>query len=87
MTDQKKRRVFSAVLSGLIMLTMILVSIIVYQLAGILERKKQIELLDNKITVLIEEIDNVKSEIDSWGYDWKIELAEREQGLYENEEE
>ena len=58
-----------------------------YQLAGILERKKQIELLDNKITVLIEEIDNVKSEIDSWGYDWKIELAEREQGLYENEEE
>lgn len=87
MTDQKKRRVFSAVLSGLIMLTVILVSVITYQLAGILERKKQIELLDNQIAVLTEEIENVKSEIDSWGFDWKIELAEREQGLYENEEE
>ena len=87
MTDQKKRRVFSAVLSGLIMLTVILVSIITYQLLGILERKKQIELLNDKITALTEEIEGVKSEIDSWGYDWKIELAEREQGLYENEEE
>ena len=87
MTDQKKRRVFSAVLSGLIMLTVILVSVIAYQLAGILERKKQIELLNDKIAVLTEEIENVKSEIDSWGFDWKIELAEREQGLYENEEE
>ncbi len=87
MTDQKKKRVFSAILSGLIMLTFILVAIIVYQLAGILERKRQIEVLDGKIALLKEEIDNTKSEIESWGYDWKIELAEREQGLYENEEE
>ncbi len=87
MTDQKKRRVFSAVLSGAIMLIVILVAILVYQLVGILERKKQIELLDEKIQILTNDIENVKSEIESWGYDWKIELAEREQGLYENEEE
>ena len=87
MTDQKKRRVFSAVLSGAIMLIVILVAILTYQLVGILERKKQIELLDEKIAILNVEIENTKSEIESWGYDWKIELAEREQGLYENEEE
>ncbi len=87
MSDQKKRRVFSAVLSGLIMLTFILLAIIVYQLVGILQRKRQIEILDSKIALLNEEIDNTKSEIEAWGYDWKIELAEREQGLYKNEEE
>lgn len=87
MTDQKKRRVFSAILSGAIMLIVILVAVLVYQLVGILERKKQIELLNEKIAILTEDIENVKSEIESWGYDWKIELAEREQGLYENEEE
>lgn len=87
MTDQKKKRVFSAVLSGAIMLIVFLVAILVYQLVGILERKKQIELLDEKIAILNEDIKNVKSEIESWGYDWKIELAEREQGLYENNEE
>lgn len=58
-----------------------------YQLVGILERKKQIELLDEKIAVLTQDIENTKSEIESWGCDWRIELAEREQGLYENEEE
>ncbi len=87
MTDQKKKRVFSAILSGLIMLAFVLVAIIVYQLAGILERKRQIEILDSKIALLNEEINSTKSEIESWGYDWKIELAEREQGLYKNEEE
>ena len=87
MTDQKKRRVFSAVLSGLIMLIVVITAILAYQLAGILQRKKQIELLNNEIASITEEIENVKNEIETWGYDWKKELAEREQGLYENEEE
>ena len=69
------------------MLLFILIAILVYQLVGILERKKQIEILDNKIALLTQEIEETKSEIESWGYDWKLELAEREQGLYKGEDE
>lgn len=87
MTDQKKTRVFSAVLSGIIMLLVVIVAILAYQLVGILERKKQIKILDEEIAILTQEIGEVKDEIESWGYDWKIELKKREQGLYENEEE
>ncbi len=52
-----------------------------------LQRKNQIELLNKEIAVITQEIEDVKDEIDSWGYDWKKELAEREQGLYNGEEE
>ena len=82
MSDQKKKRIFSAVLAGLIMLTSILVAVLVYQLVGILIRKQQIKILDDEITLLTREIEDVKSEIESWNYDWRIELAKREQGLY-----
>lgn len=82
MSDQKKKRIFSAVLAGIIMLISVLIAVLVYQLVGILVRKKQIEILDDKIILLTQEIEDVESEIESWGYDWRIELAKREQGLY-----
>lgn len=83
MSDQKKKRIFSAILAGAIMLISILLAVLVYQLVGILTRKKQIEILDEKIALLTKEIENTKSEIESWDYDWRIELAKREQGIYE----
>ncbi len=86
MTDKKKKRIFSAVLAGTIMLISILLTVIMYQLVGILTRKKQIEILDDKIALLTQEIENTKSEIEAWNYDWRIELAKREQGLYEGNE-
>lgn len=87
MTDQKKKRVFSAVLSGLIMLLVVIVSIICYQLVGILERRKQIQILNEQIAVITEEIEDVKDEIESWGCDWRKELALREQGIFGNVDE
>ena len=87
MSDQKKRRVFSAVLSGLIMLLVIITAILVYQLVGIIQRKKQIELLNIEIASITEDIRNVKDEIESWELDWKKEQADREQGNLRNEEE
>lgn len=87
MTDQKRRRVFSAVLSGIIMLIMILFTVIMYQVVGIVVRKNRIKALDKEIAQITLDIQNTQSEIESWGYDWKIELAERENGLYENDDE
>jgi hypothetical protein len=52
MSSEKKKRVFTAVLSGLIMLITILVAIISYQLAGIISRKNKIERLDAEIRAL-----------------------------------
>ncbi len=87
MTDQKRRRVFSAVLSGVIMLIVVLLTVIVYQLAGIIIRKNRIEALDKEIQKITLDIQNTQSEIESWGYDWKIELAQRENGLYDKDDE
>lgn len=87
MTDQKRRRVFSAVLSGIIMLIMVLFTVIVYQVVGIVVRKNRIKALDKEIAQITLDIQNTQSEIESWGYDWKIELAERESGLYESDDE
>lgn len=87
MTELKRRRVFSAVLSGAIMLIVVLLTVIVYQLAGIIVRKNRIKALDKEIAQITLDIQNTQSEIESWGYDWKIELAERENGLYENDDE
>ena len=58
-----------------------------YQLAGIIVRKNRIKALDKEIAQITLDIQNTQSEIESWGYDWKIELAERENGLYENDDE
>ena len=82
MTELKKKRVFSAVLSGLIMLSFILFTFLIYQIVGIVTRKNEIKLLDNQIKLLTEEIKQTESEIESWGYAWKIEQAAREHGLH-----
>ena len=88
MTELKKKRVFSAVLSGLIMLSFILFTFLIYQIVGIVTRKNEIKLLDNQIKLLTEEIEQTESEIESWGYAWKIEQAARERlgYVYPNEE-
>ncbi len=87
MTEQKKKRVFSACLAGGIMLAFILVAVLVYQVAGIILRKKQIDFLDAEILRLEQEIKETESEIESWGLDWIIEQRARELGLhYEKED-
>lgn len=87
MNEEKKRRIFSAVLSGLIMLTTILVAILTYQLVGIFTRKNKIAELDAEIKYLQEQIKNTENEIDSWELEWKIIERARELGMYFEDEE
>ena len=87
MTEQKKKRVFSACLAGGVMLTFILLAVLAYQVVGIITRKKQIEFLDAEIVRLEREIKETESEIEAWGLDWIIEQRARELGLhYEKED-
>ena len=81
MNEEKKRRVFSAVLSGMIMLVTVLIAVIVYQLVGIISRKNRIEELDAEIAYLQEQIDNTESEIEKWGLEWNIIERAYELGL------
>ncbi len=87
MNEEKKRRVFSAMLAGLVMFTTILVAILVYQLAGILIRKNKIEKLDAEINALRQEISQTENEIEDWSKEWKIIERARELGLYFEDEE
>ncbi len=82
MTLQKKKRTLSALISGSIMLFVILVAIIVYQITGIVQKYNEIKRLDEEIFKIQAEIDSTRSEIESWGYAWKIEERARELGLY-----
>ena len=87
MTEQKKKRVFSACLAGGVMLTFILLAVLAYQVVGIITRKKQIEFLDAEIVRLEREIKETESEIEAWGLDWIIEQRARELGIhYEKED-
>ena len=87
MTEQKKKRVFSACLAGGIMLIFILLATIVYQFIGILSKKNQIEALDAEILKLEQEINEAQSELEAWGLEWVIEQRARELGLhYEKED-
>lgn len=88
MSEEKKRRVVSAVVSGGIMLLFILVTILVYQIVGIYTRKNRINALDAEITELKTQIESTESSIDEWSEKWKIEQRARELGLiYEDDEE
>ena len=87
MNEEKKRRVFSAVLSGLIMFTTILVAIITYQLVGIFTRKNKIAELDAEIAYLRAQIEQTEDEIASWELEWKIIERARELGMYFEDEE
>ena len=86
MTEHKKKRVFAACLAGGIMLVFVLLAVLVYQVAGILTRKQQIELLDAEIVKLEQEIKETESLIEAWGYDFIIEQRARELGLYYEKE-
>ena len=87
MNEEKKRRIFSAVLSGLIMLTTILVAKITYQLVGIFTRKNKIAELDAEIEYLQKQIELTEDEIASWELEWKIIERARELGMYFEDEE
>ncbi len=87
MSEQKKKRALSALISGAIMLFTILVAILSYQLISIVQKYNEIKRLDEEIYKIQAEIDSTRSEIESWGYAWKIEERERELGLYFNDEE
>lgn len=81
MSEQKRKRVLSAVLSGSIMLMFVFITIIVYQTITIFVRKNQIDALDQRIFYLKTQIEETENEIDKWGYDWMIEQSQREQGI------
>ena len=88
MSEEKKRRVLSAVVSGGIMLLFILITILVYQIVGIYSRKNRINALDAEITQLYAQIETTEDSIEEWSQRWKIEQRARELGLiYENDEE
>ena len=88
MSEEKKRRVVSATVSGAIMLLFILVTILVYQIVGIYVRKNRIQTLDNEIATLEQEILDTESSIEEWSQRWKIEQRARELGLiYEEDDE
>ena len=72
MTEQKKKRVLSAVLSGMIMLTFIMITVILYQTITIFVKKNQIDGLDQRILYLKTQISQTQDEIDNWGYDWML---------------
>ena len=86
MTEQKKKRVFSACLAGGVMLTFILLAILVYQVVGIITRKQQIEFLDAEIIRLEQEINEAESELERANLQWVIEQRARELGLYYGKE-
>lgn len=86
MNEEKKRRVFSAVLSGMIMLVTLLVVIVTYQIVGILSRKNKIEELDAEIAYLKSQIELTEDEIASWELEWKIIERARELGMYFEDE-
>ena len=88
MSEEKKRRVVSATVSGAIMLLFILVTIIVYQFVGISQRKNRIDALDAEIATLQQEIKDTENSIEEWSQRWKIEQRARELGLiYEEDDE
>lgn len=87
MNQEKKKRVFTAVLSGLVMLITILVAILSYQLVGIISRKNKIEKLDAEIRELQIQIEKTQDEILSWQLEWKIIERARELGMYFEDEE
>ena len=82
MSEEKKRRIFSAVLSGLIMLVTLLVAIVTYQMVGIFTRKNKIDELDAEIAYLKTQIEQTEDEIASWELEWKIIERARELGMY-----
>ena len=87
MNSEKKKRVFTAVLSGLIMFVTILVAVVSYQLVGIITRKNEIERLDAEIRELQLQIEQTEDEILSWQLEWKIiERALRLGMVFEDEE-
>ncbi|MBR6737177.1 MAG: septum formation initiator family protein [Clostridia bacterium] len=87
MSEEKRKRVLSATLSGLIMLFTVLLAIIAYQLIGISVRKQKIAELDAEISALRQDIENTEDEIESWSFEWKIEKRARELGMYRPDEE
>lgn len=81
MQEEKKKRVMSAITSGIIMLLVILITISVYQIAGIIKRHNKINQLNSEIAYLEAQLQNTNDEIDSWALKWKIEERARELGL------
>ena len=81
MQEEKKRRVLSAVTSGIVMLLVIMITITVYQIVGIIKRNNKINQLNSEIAYLQEQLQNTNDEIDSWSLKWKIEERARELGL------
>ena len=88
MSEEKKRRVVSALVSGGIMLLVILVTILAYQLVGIYSRNNRIKALDAEIATLEAQISSTDDSIKEWSERWKIEQRARELGLmYDDDEE
>lgn len=85
MSEEKRQRVFSAVLSGVIMLITIFAAITVYQMYGILARKARIEKLDAEIAELEKQIEDIGSQTEAYKLLIEKEKATLERNSKENE--
>ena len=86
MSEEKKQRITSAVISGIVMLLCIVIAITVYQLVGIIQRKNKIEKLNQEIAYLESQLDETNEQIEIWSQEWKIKERARELGLQDTYE-
>lgn len=86
-SEEKSKRVMSAVVSGLIVFIFILFSVLIYQIVDIYVKKAKIDSLNKEIAILEENIANNQSELASWEEEWKILKRARELNLYEGSDE
>lgn len=78
MTLEKKKRIVAAVTASCVLLLFILVAVMVHQMITITGKKAKIQSLQNQIQQLEEEQDGLKSDIEIWLSEWKIEERARE---------
>lgn len=77
--EKLKKLIVSSVVTAVLLL-FILLSIMVYQMIAIVNGRKKIDALNQKIAELEQEIEETDAEIQLWLSDWKEEERQRELG-------
>ena len=86
MTEEKARRIQTAITSAAVILLFILVSVMVYLMAVIKGKEAKIEQLRTEISYWEEQKEKKEKSIDLWLCEWKIIERANELGyLYESD--
>ncbi len=86
MTEEKARRIQTAITSAAVILLFILVAIMVYGMGVIKGKKAKIEQLETEIHLLEEKKEKTEKGIELWLCEWKIIERANELGyLYETD--